>query len=176
MPLDPASAYLLDAAQRTICREPEELAFVRAQMERLRAGMAEGGLREAMIRAVLYVGLPGKAVDERAFAVIRKIRSERSHALPPSALKALIRAQFLMLLLDEEQAIATLPGMLQGQEADASRAFASIEQVARAHGDLSEEAEARLQRIRRVFGAVKGEGKTAQRQPSAAEATDTAAE
>ena len=120
--------------------------------------MAKGGLREAVVRALLYVGLPGKAVDERGFAVIRKLRSEQEQALPLAAFKALVRDQFLMLLIDEERAIAALPGLIQGHEADAARAFAVIEQVARARGDLGEEAEARLRAVGQIFGAAEGRG------------------
>jgi Protein of unknown function (DUF3141) len=139
-------------------REPEELAFVRARMERLRADMAKGGLREAVVRALLHVGLPGKAVDERGFAVIRQIRTEQEHALPLPAFKALVRDQFLMLLIDEERAIATLPELIQGHEPDTPGAVAVIEQVARACGDLGEEAEARLRAVREIFGAVEDKG------------------
>jgi pimeloyl-ACP methyl ester carboxylesterase len=158
-------------------RDPEELAFVRERIEELRADMAKGGLREAAIRALLYVGLPTKAADERAFAVIRKLRSEQAHALPLPAFKALLREQFLMLLLDEERAIATLPELIRGHEAEAGAVVTMIEQVAHARGDLSEEAEARLRRIGEVFGAVGDgdDGRTAQR-PRAVNAAGTAAE
>jgi hypothetical protein len=160
-------------------REPEELAFVERRIEALRADMVKGGLREAAARALLYIGLPAKAVDERGFAVIRKLRSEQERALPLAEFKALIRDQFLMLLVDEERAIATLPELVRGEAAaETSRAFAVIEQVARAHGELGEEAEARLRRIRELFSAAEGKGgrKTAQQPPSKVEATSTAAE
>jgi hypothetical protein len=167
-----------DAPRPRPGREPEELAFVERRIEALRADMAKGGLREAGARALLYIALPGKAVDERGFAVIRKLRSEQERALPLAAFKALVRDQFLMLLIDEEQAIATLPELVAGEAAEASGTLAVIEQVAHAHGELGEEAEARLRRIRAIFGAAGGKGgrKTAQRQPSTVDATGTAAE
>jgi hypothetical protein len=90
--------------------------------------------------------------------VIRTIRSEQERALPLPAFKALVREQFLMLLVDEERAIATLPELVAGEAAEASRAFGAIEQVARAHGELGEEAEARLRRTREIFGDAGGKG------------------
>jgi hypothetical protein len=159
-------------------RDPEERAFVARRIAELRADMAKGGLREAAIRALLHVGLPGKAADERAFAVIRKLRSEQEHALPLAAFKALVRDQFLMLLIDEDRAIATLPELTRGHEGEARAAVAMIEQVARARGELGEEAEARLRRIGEIFGAAGGgdEGRTARRRTSAKDAAGTAAE
>jgi hypothetical protein len=140
--------------------------------------MAKGGPREATIRALLHVGLPAKAADERAFAVIRKLRREQEHALPLAEFKALLREQFLMLLLDEERAIATLPELIQGREAEARAALTVIERVARARGALGEEAEARLRRVGEVFGAAGGrdDGTTARRRPNAVDAAGTAAE
>jgi pimeloyl-ACP methyl ester carboxylesterase len=159
-------------------RDSEELAFVARRTQELRADMAKGGPREAAVRALLYVGLPAKAADERAFAAIRKLRREQAHALPLPAFKALVREQFLMLLLDEERAIATLPELIRGHEAEARDVVAMVEQVARARGDLDEEAEARLRRIGEVFGAAGGgdQGRTPRRRPSAADAAGTAAE
>ena len=110
--------------------------------------------------------------------MIRKLRGEREHALPLAAFKALVRDQFLMLLSDEERAVAALPGLIRGHEPDAARAFAAIGQVARARGDLGEEAEARLRAVGRIFGTVEGGGgrKTGQVRSGFAGATGTAAE
>ncbi|MEK0084418.1 DUF3141 domain-containing protein [Benzoatithermus flavus] len=151
-------------------RDPAELAFVRERIEMLRTGMTEGGLREAVVRALLHIGLPAKAADERSFAMIRKIREEQEQGVPLPAFKALVRDQFLMLLLDEKRAIASLPELIRGRETEARAAFPLVEQVARAHGELGEEAEARLQRIGEIFDAARGEGsgKTGQRRPGAA--------
>ena len=69
------------------------------------------GLREAIIRALLYVGTGRAAVDERGFEALRRIR--RAHGdIPLSAFKALVREQFYLLLIDTEAALAALPSML----------------------------------------------------------------
>jgi pimeloyl-ACP methyl ester carboxylesterase len=159
-------------------RDPAELAFVEKRIGELRADMAKGGLREAAIRALLYVGMAGRGVDERAFAVIRKLRREQEQALPLPEFKALLREQFLMLLVDQERALAALPQLLRGHEAEAPAAFKVIESIVTAAGALSEEGQARLGRIAEAFGAAgdKGNGKAARRRPSAVDATGTAAE
>ena len=40
--------------------EPERVALVEQRIAELKAGMAEGGAREAAIRALVYVGLGGR--------------------------------------------------------------------------------------------------------------------
>jgi hypothetical protein len=140
--------------------DPAELAFVRGRIEALRAGMAEGGLRAAVVRALLYIGLPGKAADERSFALIRQIRQKQEQALPLAAFKALVRDQFLMLVIDQEAAVASLPGLIEGHEAQAPEAFAVVERILAAAGELNEEGRRRLARVAELFGAAeKGKGR-----------------
>jgi pimeloyl-ACP methyl ester carboxylesterase len=133
-------------------REPEELAFIQERIAELRAGLAQGGLREATIRATLHVVRAGKGADERAFAVIRKARNEQEQALPLAEFKALIRDQYLMLVLDEEAALEALPRLLRGHEDLAPAAFALVETVVTAAGPLSEAGRERLARIAELFG------------------------
>ena len=77
----------------------------------LRAAMGTGGLREAGIRALLYVGQPRGMVDERGFEAIRSLRRKDS-TLSLDAFKTMVRQQFLMLVIDEEAAVDALPGLL----------------------------------------------------------------
>ena len=53
-------------------REPEEIAFVQQRIAELKARMGQGGLREAFVRAIIYVRLPELAADERGFAVLQQ--------------------------------------------------------------------------------------------------------
>ncbi|KAB2929457.1 MAG: DUF3141 domain-containing protein, partial [Candidatus Contendobacter sp.] len=57
--------------------EPEQIAFVQQRIAELKARLAEGGLREATIRGLVYIGLAGPGVDERAFEVLRQMRAEQ---------------------------------------------------------------------------------------------------
>jgi hypothetical protein len=64
-----------------------------------------GGLRAAVIRALLYAGMVREGVDERGFEMVRRLR--RSHGeMPLSEFKALVREQFLILLVAPDAALA----------------------------------------------------------------------
>jgi hypothetical protein len=43
----------------------------------IRAKIAEGGIREAAVRALIYIAMPRAAVDERAFQAIRGLRARQ---------------------------------------------------------------------------------------------------
>jgi hypothetical protein len=88
-------------------------------------------LREGLVRALLYVGMPRAAVDERAIEEIRRIRAANPGGQPVSLaeFKAMVRDQFLMLLIDEKAALATLPPLLP-QDPDIRRnAFGLLREV-----------------------------------------------
>ena len=109
--------------------------------------MGQGGLREAFVRAMIYVRLPELAADERGFAVLQKVREEHAADLSLAAFKRLVRDQFLMLKLDEARAVATLPQLLEGHAEVAAQALPLLESVVTAPGPLGAEAAARLARI-----------------------------
>src|SRR6266478_9686250 len=109
------------------------------------------GLREAIIRALLYVGTGRAAVDERGFEALRRIR--RAHGdIPLSAFKALVREQFYLLLIDTEAALAALPSMLPADADTRRKAYELIKQVMIACGPLSDEDNKRMQRVAGAFG------------------------
>jgi hypothetical protein len=111
-----------------------------------------GGLREAVIRGLLFVGMARSAVDERGFEMVRRIRETESD-VPLAAFKAMVREQFYMLLLDTEAALAAIPSMLPGDPQSRLRAFDLIKQVLSARGPLSPEDHEHLQQVARLFGA-----------------------
>ena len=83
-------------------RSPDHARFVALATEKLRAGMTEGGLNQALIRALLWVRLPTNQADERSFAVIRRVRTAIGRdKLPLADFKRVMRNQFFMLLIDE---------------------------------------------------------------------------
>jgi hypothetical protein len=105
---------------------------------------------------MIYVRLPELNADERSFAELRKVRAEHASDLRLADFKALVRDQFLMIKLDEEKAVAAIPELLAGHEAEAPRAFALLKSVVTAAGPLGEAAMARLGRIAGLFGAEAG--------------------
>ena len=147
--VDPSSTEPL----RKAAKSPLHNELVRRRIAELKARVVVGGLREAVIRALIYVGMPRAAVDERGFEAVRRIRraQEDMPALPLSQFKSLVREQFFMLLIDPEAAVSALPALLPEDMEIRRKALAVIRQVLAARVGLSGEAEARMQRIVRIF-------------------------
>ncbi len=70
------------------------MAFVERRIEELRAKMDKGGPREAAIRALIYVRMPEKAADERAFEMLRRIRAEHGAEKSLAEFKQDLREQY----------------------------------------------------------------------------------
>src|SRR5690348_5847266 len=100
----------------------------------LKTRMAEGGLREAAIRAMLYVRMADGAADERAFAVLRQLRAEHGGGLTLADYKAIVREQFCMLLVDEAAALSALAEIARRNPAGTFDVVAALRRVAAATG------------------------------------------
>ncbi len=125
-------------------------AFIQERIEGLKARVAEGGLREAMIRAMVYVGrLEG--ADERCFAVLRQIRAEHGGSMGLEAFKQALRDQLAILLIDEERALSALPEMVRKESARIDDALDALRRVVTARGPLDEHRAERLARIEAIF-------------------------
>jgi hypothetical protein len=127
--------------------------LLQARIAELRARIPVGGLREALIRALLYVGMSRGAVDERGFETVRRIRRSQSGMpqLPLAAFKALVREQYLMLLIDPEGSVAAIPSMLPADPEICRDALDLVKRVLSAHGKLGGDAAERLQQIEGLF-------------------------
>jgi hypothetical protein len=125
--------------------------FLRKRIGELKSRIPVGGLREAVVRALLYAGMTRAAIDERGFEAVRRIRQAHGD-LPLPAFKALVREQFNMLLLDPEAAVAALPSMLPPDAETRREAFGLIRQVLGARGEMSAEDRKRLSEVARLFG------------------------
>ena len=133
--------------------EPERVAFIEQRIAELKARLAEGGLREATIRSLVYIGLAGAGVDERAFEVLRQMRAEHG-GLTLEEFKQLLREQFFALLLDRDGALAAIPQMLPGDVDVRNEALDKIRQVVSAAGEVAGEQAERLTRIEKLFAAA----------------------
>jgi hypothetical protein len=150
MGIDPKSDRPPRKAARSLMHE----ALVEKRIEDLRAAMTQGGLREATARALFHVGARLSGADERSFEAIRRFRKEQAGAgqLPLAEFKKLLREQFFMLLIDEEAALAAIPGLLPEDEVERRKAFALLTEVLTARGPLEGEAAERMNRIADLFG------------------------
>jgi Protein of unknown function (DUF3141) len=145
--IDPAGTRPL----RKASKHPLHDELLQKRIAELKSRIPVGGLREAAIRALLYVGLARAAVDERGFEAVRRIR--RAHGdMPLSAFKALVREQFYILLVDTEAALAALPSMLPADADTRRQAFDLIKQALSARGAFSDEDNERMQQVARAFG------------------------
>ncbi|MGH8587588.1 MAG: hypothetical protein ACREWE_15865 [Gammaproteobacteria bacterium] len=140
-----------EAPRRRPGLEPEERAFLERKIAELKGRITEGGLREAGIRAMLYIGLGDAFVDERGFAVLRRARVEHK-GLPLAEFKQKLREQFYMLVLDQEGAVSAIPGMLPDDFEQRQKWFAVIREIVLAAGEPSEERRRRLARVAGLFG------------------------
>ena len=63
-----------DAPLRKAAKSPLHHELLQKRIAELKARIATGGLREAVVRGLLYVGMTRAAVDERGFEAVRRIR------------------------------------------------------------------------------------------------------
>jgi len=153
-----AMAGVEAAATRPMRKAPKSWLhneLLQARIADLRTRIPIGGLREALVRSVLYVGMSRNAVDERGFEMVRRIRRSQSGMpqLPLADFKALVREQYLMLLIDPEASVAAIPSMLPADPEIRLQTLDLVKQVLSAPGEIAGEAAERLKRIERLFRA-----------------------
>ena len=143
--------------------------LISKRTQELRAEMSHGGLREALIRALLYVAMSHGTADERGFEAIRQVRQRQSSAdrLPLPEFKALVRQQYMMLLIDEEAALAAIPALLPSDIASRQSAFEILAKVLEAPGIPAEDLAVRLSKVKELFGLSNEESKTPDEPPKA---------
>jgi Protein of unknown function (DUF3141) len=144
--IDPASMLPLRKAAKSALH----LELMDKRVADLKSKLAAGGLREAVIRGLLYAGMTRGAVDERRFEAVRRIRGTHGN-MPLSDFKATVREQFYLLLIDPEGALAAIPAMLPTDPDVRRQAFGLITEVMSARGEYSPEDRTRLQRLARLF-------------------------
>ncbi|EJC83214.1 poly(3-hydroxyalkanoate) synthetase [Rhizobium leguminosarum bv. trifolii WSM2297] len=148
--IDPSSAKPHRRASKTALHAQT----LKARIGELRAQIDKGGLQEGFARSLLHVAMAHGAADERGFAAIRRMRraEDGMPAMTLAEFKALIRDQFLMLVIDEKAAVEAIPHLLPADEDARRHALTSLRQVLTARGALTGEAEKRFQTIVGLFG------------------------
>src|SRR6476646_7697724 len=91
MGIDPES----NGSLRKAGKSPLHKLLLETRIAELKARMTEGGLREAIVRSAIYVGMSHASFDERGFELVRFFFAETdaTERLPLPAFKALIREQ-----------------------------------------------------------------------------------
>jgi hypothetical protein len=150
--IDPAATHpLRKAAKSPIHRE-----LLQKRIAELKSRIPLGGVREAIVRSLIYAGMTRAAVDERGFETVRRIRQAHGD-LPLAAFKTLVREQFNMLLIDKDAALAAIPSLLPADPEIRQKAFDLIDEVMSARGEMSMEDTKRMNEIARLFGVAEDE-------------------
>jgi hypothetical protein len=136
---------------RKAAKSPLHRELLQTRIAELKSRIPVGGVREAVVRALIYAGLGRASVDERGFETVRRLR--RAHGdIPLSDFKALVREQFYMLLVDEKAALAAIPEMLPPDAQTRAAAFELVGQALGARGAFSAEDQRRMTEVARLFG------------------------
>jgi hypothetical protein len=126
---------------------------LQARIAELKSRVGEGGLREAAVRGLLFVGMARGMADERSLEALRRVRPiEGGSRLTVAQFKAMVRKQFFMLLLDQEAALAAIPKLLPQSPQERRAGFAAIHDVLSASAAVSGEVASRLRRVGELFG------------------------
>jgi hypothetical protein len=133
-------------------QDAAHMAFVAQRIKELKDRIPDGGPREAVIRALLYIRMPDGVADERGFNLLRRMREETGRGI--TAFKQLLREQFLILVLDERRAIEAIPSMLIKDPDLASRLSGNFGRMFETVGVQSRTSKARLVEIEALFESV----------------------
>ena len=127
--------------------------MLQKRVAELKSKIGEGGVREAAIRSLLYVGSARGMADERSLEALRNVRrKDTGTRLTLAEFKMLVREQFFMLLLDQEGALAAIPKLLPDNASERHAAFKAIREVLSASAAISGEVAKRLKRVAELFG------------------------
>ena len=146
-------------AERRIDRDLAREAIAARWEAELESRFEVGGLREALIRALIHIRLREGSVDERGFAMLQALRQLQPGNRRPSMdeVKTLFRDQYMLVRLDEERAVRAIPRLLPESEETRRSGIEALLQVLGARGNLPEEGLRRLRRIEELFGCASRE-------------------
>ena len=143
---------------RRASKSPLHKELVETRIAQLRQRMTAGGMREGLMRALIYVGMPRAAFDERGAEAIRRIRAIRdgTQRLTLMEFKAMAREQFLMLLIDQQAAVAAIPQLIPESVEARRDTISTLRQVLVARGEIVGEVADRLQEVAALLGVDDG--------------------
>ena len=143
-----------DIYSKSAGRDVDRERGIQIRMQKLLKLATKGGLPEALARALLYVVRGGGGFDEREFAMLKQL-CDASTLLPKMSqpeLKALLRLQHEILVLDEKNAMKSISLLLDSTtDAAAQEALSAIHTVIKAHGAFTAEERRRLQELETFF-------------------------
>jgi pimeloyl-ACP methyl ester carboxylesterase len=139
---------------------PQHRQLLDTRIAELKSQIGHGGLRECVIRGMLYVGMARGMVDERSLEALRRVRgSDAGARLTLAQFKTVVREQFFMLLLEPEASLAAIPNLLPPNEDERRAGLAAIREVLSASAEISGEIAKRLDRVTQLFGLAEPQAK-----------------
>jgi hypothetical protein len=128
-------------------------ALVAQRVVQLRERIGAGGALEAVLRGLCYVLIARGSYDERGFAMLRRIKAERPEtaAMTHHDFKRILHEQHMMLVIDEDAALAALRGMLPEDAGVRAQLLADLRRIVSAVGEPTGEVAARLDRLATLF-------------------------
>ncbi len=127
----------------------DEASFATARAN-ARTKLRNGGVEEAIVRALLFVLLGERRFDERVAAAFRELHWRQRH-LTHQELKQMVRDQAAVLRLEPDKAIESLPALVSGLDADRAMLLEIVTEVVGAAGPFDEAARERLDRLARIL-------------------------
>jgi pimeloyl-ACP methyl ester carboxylesterase len=148
--IDPARNIPMRQAGKSL----EHLEQVEARIAELKSHIGAGGLLECQLRAILYVYMGDRMVDERVIDAARHllVEQEGMESMTLVALGTLAHEQYSMLQIDTEATLAAIPSLLPADPQQRRKGFAIVREVISAAGVIGDAAENRMRRIARLFG------------------------
>jgi hypothetical protein len=112
-----------------------------------------GSVEAAVLRALVYIRLPEGTIDERGFTALKLLRSSRPVAkrMSLAQFKETLKEQFLLVCLDEDRAMTTIPRLLGDDAGMRKTALDALRQVLAARGEMSDVAKQRLAKVEALF-------------------------
>ncbi|WP_287124024.1 DUF3141 domain-containing protein [Chromohalobacter sp.] len=133
-------------------RLPEHRQFLQMRRDALRERITVGGVREAIVRALIYILGGAPTTDERNFQRLKATREELGKSLDLHHFKMLVREQFFILKLDVRAALEALPTLIRRDgDTDIEAHLAHITHILDASGPQSEQVRTRFARVKALF-------------------------
>ena len=135
------------APARDPAKSPRSAPSSKSTSKRCGAGSARASLREAFIRALIYIRLPQLAADERSFNMLQRLRDEHAKDMSLADFKQCFRDQFMMVLLEPETRWRHCRSCWLVARHDAPKALELLRDVLAVDGPMLPESERRLAQV-----------------------------
>jgi hypothetical protein len=147
--LDPKAPIEQHKLEREALREGAKA----KRREELEGRFEEGGAIDAALRAIAFVRRAEGGIDERSYAILKQLHDAQPPGRPRTMaqLKDALRDQVLLLRLDEQRAVNSIPKLLPRDREERARTLRAVQRFVAIQGDLSAEGKKHLAKIEKLF-------------------------